>query len=62
MEMTVTEIDIEIAELKTKFENVKGRECQVFSRVVGYYQPVDNWNPGKRQEFEERKLFSPEIK
>ena len=26
----------------------------VFSRVVGYYQPVRQWNVGKRQEFSER--------
>ena len=24
--------------------------CEVYSRVVGYYRPVNNWNMGKRQE------------
>ena len=32
-------------------------ECQVFSRVVGYWAPVRNWNKGKQQEFAERKEY-----
>ncbi len=35
-----------------------GRKTEVYSRVVGYYRPVQNWNEGKKQEFEERKTFS----
>ena len=31
--------------------------CEVYSRVVGYFRPVHNWNAGKRQEYEERKVF-----
>ncbi|NMC67440.1 MAG: ribonucleoside triphosphate reductase [Spirochaetales bacterium] len=31
--------------------------CEVYSRVVGYYRPVQNWNDGKRMEFYERKVF-----
>ena len=31
--------------------------CEVYSRVVGYLRPVQAWNQGKRQEFEERKVF-----
>jgi len=34
-----------------------GEECEVYSRVVGYYRPVKNWNKGKKQEFKERKTF-----
>ncbi|MFN4245869.1 MAG: anaerobic ribonucleoside-triphosphate reductase, partial [Brevinematia bacterium] len=29
--------------------------CEVYSRVVGYFRPVQNWNQGKQQEFNERK-------
>jgi anaerobic ribonucleoside-triphosphate reductase len=29
--------------------------CEIYSRVVGYHRPVDQWNKGKKQEFEERK-------
>ncbi len=29
--------------------------CEIYSRVVGYYRPVSNWNIGKKQEFKERR-------
>lgn len=31
--------------------------CEVYSRIVGYLRPTQNWNDGKRQEFAERKTF-----
>lgn len=31
--------------------------CEVYSRVVGYIRPVQQWHKGKRQEFGERKEF-----
>lgn len=31
--------------------------CEVYSRVVGYFRPVHNWNNGKKQEFAERVEF-----
>jgi anaerobic ribonucleoside-triphosphate reductase len=31
--------------------------CEVYSRVVGYYRPVQQWNKGKSQEYTERKEF-----
>ena len=30
---------------------------ETYSRVVGYYRPVANWNKGKKEEFKERKSF-----
>lgn len=33
------------------------RECEVYSRVVGYLRPVDQWNDGKQAEFAIRKSF-----
>jgi anaerobic ribonucleoside-triphosphate reductase len=35
---------------------------EVYSRVVGYYRPVANWNDGKKEEFKERKYLSWEKK
>lgn len=32
--------------------------CEVYSRVVGYLRPVQNWNKGKKQEFKERATYS----
>ncbi len=34
---------------------VKAVPVEVYSRVVGYFRPVQNWNKGKQQEFKERK-------
>jgi len=34
---------------------VKAVPCEVYSRVVGYFRPVSNWNAGKQVEFNERK-------
>lgn len=31
--------------------------CEVYSRIVGYLRPVQAWNDGKQQEFEERQTF-----
>lgn len=30
---------------------------EIYSRIVGYFRPVQNWNPGKRQEFSERRYY-----
>ena len=34
---------------------VCGASCEVYSRIVGYFRPVRNWNEGKRREFEMRR-------
>ena len=34
-----------------------GAKTEVYSRITGYYRPVQNWNEGKTQEFKERKLY-----
>ena len=31
--------------------------CEVYSRVVGYLRPVDQWNEGKQAEFAERQEY-----
>jgi len=31
--------------------------CEVYSRIVGYLRPVQNWNAGKKEEFKDRKTF-----
>jgi len=31
--------------------------CEVYSRVVGYYRPVSQWNSGKQHEFSHRTVF-----
>ncbi len=34
-----------------------GRTTEVYSRITGYYRPVQNWNAGKTQEYKERKVY-----
>jgi len=29
-------------------------KCEIYSRVVGYIRPVQQWNDGKREEFKDR--------
>ena len=34
-----------------------GNKTEVYSRITGYYRPVQNWNDGKAQEFKDRKVY-----
>lgn len=35
-----------------------GEQTEVWSRIVGYYRPTQNWNKGKQEEFKERVNYS----
>ena len=35
-----------------------GSATEVYSRITGYYRPVQNWNDGKAQEYKERKVYN----
>lgn len=35
-----------------------GETTEVYSRITGYYRPIQNWNAGKTQEFKERKVYN----
>jgi ribonucleoside-triphosphate reductase len=37
---------------------VCGEKTEIYSRITGYYRPVQNWNDGKVQEFEDRKVYT----
>ena len=37
-----------------------GKATEVYSRITGYYRPVQNWNDGKRAEFANRKVYDIE--
>ena len=34
-----------------------GKPAEVYSRITGYYRPVQNWNEGKTQEYKDRKAY-----
>jgi len=37
---------------------VQRQECEVYSRVVGYLRPVQQWNDAKQAEFSDRKTYN----
>ncbi len=37
-----------------------GEATEVYSRITGYYRPVQNWNDGKTQEYKDRKVYNIE--
>jgi len=38
-----------------------GKAAEVYSRITGYYRPVQNWNDGKSQEYRERREYDVEL-
>jgi hypothetical protein len=38
------------------------QDCEVYSRVVGYLRPVNQWNDAKQMEFKDRKMFDASIR
>ena len=46
-----------IGEFTLEIPDEERQPCEVWSRVMGYYRPVDHWNVGKQQEFRDRKNF-----
>ena len=36
------------------------KKTEVYSRITGYYRPIQNWNDGKAQEWKERKEYTPQ--
>ena len=43
-----------------KLADSERQECEVWSRVMGYYRPVSEFNTGKKSEFYERKCYTEE--
>lgn len=41
-----------------ELEDEERQPCEMWTRVMGYFRPVDAFNIGKKQEFRERKYFS----
>jgi ribonucleoside-triphosphate reductase len=51
-----------LKEIEKKLKDFKVQECEVYSRVTGYYRPVNQFNPGKQEEFADRKTFDNSVK
>ena len=50
---------IEVGKNLVELEKQKkvGVPVETYSRIVGYFRPVSNWNIGKQQEFKERNTY-----
>ena len=46
-----------MAAAREALSQTEGTPAEVYSRIVGYYRSVRNWNKGKQEEYGERKLF-----
>jgi ribonucleoside-triphosphate reductase len=52
------DIEKDLAAAREALSSVEGTPAEVYSRIVGYYRSVRNWNKGKREEYGERRLFA----
>lgn len=55
--MSNKELLLKIEELENSLLNVRGTECEVYSRIVGYFRPVKQWNNGKQEEYADREEY-----
>lgn len=60
--MEEKEIKERIEVLTERLNKVEGTPCEVYSRVVGFFRPVKQWNEGKAEEYKERLMFTVEGK
>jgi len=58
---SLEEIEKDLNEAREELSKVEGRNAEVYSRIVGYYRSVRNWNKGKREEYGERKLYNVDL-
>jgi ribonucleoside-triphosphate reductase len=56
--MNKLEIETKLSALKAEYDAVRGTPTEVYTRIVGYYRSVKNWNAGKREEYGFRKHFA----
>ncbi len=54
---TIAEINKDLDEARAELARTEGGPAEVYSRIVGYYRSVRNWNKGKKEEYGERTLF-----
>ena len=57
MDAHIEKIDSEIKKLEKYLNSIRGTDCVVYSRIVGFYMPVNTLNMAKKEEFEERKTY-----
>lgn len=43
--------------MSKKLEEKRTR-CEVYSRIIGYIRPIENWNAGKQSEWRQRRTYA----
>lgn len=56
--MTKTEVESKIAELEAQKAHPGTFPTEIYTRIVGYYRSLANWNAGKREEYNHRQTFA----
>jgi len=56
--MTATEMDTRIHELEDALTRPTTYPTEIYTRIVGYYRSLANWNAGKREEYDHRQTFA----
>ena len=56
-----TQNDISTSSTSTAAAQKTRTRCEVWTRVMGYYRPVSQFNIGKKSEFRERAYFGTEV-
>jgi ribonucleoside-triphosphate reductase len=54
---SLEDIEKDLETAREALSRAEGTRAEVYSRIVGYYRSVRNWNRGKREEYGERKTF-----
>lgn len=44
-----------------ELKNEERQKCEIWTRVMGYHRPVENFNIGKKGEYEERVHFDEKV-
>ena len=55
---SLEDIEKDLAAAREDLSSVEGTQAEVYSRIVGYYRSVRNWNKGKKEEYGERQLYT----
>lgn len=55
--MLVHELERQIAAKERELQAVQGRETEIYTRIVGYYRSLKNWNRGKKEEYRLRRTY-----
>ena len=60
--MTIQEIEAKIQSVEARIARPAAHPTEVYTRIVGYYRSLANWNAGKREEYDHRVTFTGEVR